>query len=334
MLLLGGALVATLAGMMRAALTLDERALADPSRILTQLHDAVHAAVGGFAPLLLVLAAAAFLAPVLVGGWLFSPAPLRLDWGRLSPAAALRRVFSLQGAVSLAASVLKVVIVAGAGAWALWAQRAQWVALAREPLRPALGHLGHILAAGFLSIAGALAAVALLDALFQLWRYARDLRMTPEEVRQELRETEPDPLLRARMRRAHREAVLRRLTQSERQPDVVVINPHRFAVALRYLGSGERAPRVVAKGAYAQAEVVLAAARHMRTPVLPAPRLARALYAHTDVGQEIPPALHSAVADVLAWVYRLRRHEAIGGERPREPAYLPVPAGLDPEAKP
>jgi flagellar biosynthetic protein FlhB len=169
-----------------------------------------------------------------------------------------------------------------------------------------------------------------VDVPFQIWDHHRQLRMTKEELRQELKETEGDPQVKARIRSLQREVARRRMMAEVPKADVVVTNPDHYAVALRYAEGRMRAPRIVAKGSMLIAERIVEIARDASVPVLRAPPLARALFAHAEVGQEIPGALYNAVAEVLAWVYQLRRFETAGGERPREPSGLTVPPELDP----
>jgi flagellar biosynthetic protein FlhB len=213
----------------------------------------------------------------------------------------------------------------------VWAARAEIVALVSEPVRPGLAHLAHLLGASFLIIAGAMALIVVVDVPFQIWDHGRQLRMTRDEVRQELRETEGDPQLKARIRSIQRDVARRRMMGQVPKADVVVTNPEHYAVALKYTEGRMRAPRVVAKGATLIAQRIVELARSHEVPVLRAPPLARALFVHAQVGQDIPAALYNAVAEVLAWVYQLRRFETAGGARPHEPSGLPVPPELDPQ---
>lgn len=163
---------------------------------------------------------------------------------------------------------------------------------------------------------------------FQLWDYARNLRMTKEEVRQEIKEAEGDPQIKSRIRALQREAARRRMMAEVPKAQVVVTNPTRFAVALRYEEKRMAAPQVVAKGAALVAQRILELAEEHRVPVVQAPPLARALYRHAEIGEEIPQRLYTAVAQVLAYVYQLRQ----GASPPEPPRDLPVPPDMDPLA--
>jgi flagellar biosynthetic protein FlhB len=170
---------------------------------------------------------------------------------------------------------------------------------------------------------------ALIDGPLQVFRHRKDLMMTPQEARQEHRESEGDPQVKAKLRQLQREMSRGRMLAAVAQANVVVTNPTHFAVALKYDDGVMGAPRVVAKGADLLAARIRELAAEANVPMLEAPPLARALYRHVEIDQEIPAALYSAVAQVLAWVYQLEQFAAGRGSRPREPG-IQVPDGLDP----
>jgi flagellar biosynthetic protein FlhB len=333
LMLTGPGLVESLVRLMRSGLTLDRHASFDTGQLTERLYHAALGALMGLSPLLLVVAVVAIVAPMLVSGWLFTFQALQPDFSRLNPLNGLSRIASWHGIVELGKAVLKTILIGGVAAWVVWSERAEMLSLISEPLEPGLRHLAHLLEFTFLSIAGALALIVLVDVPFQIWDHARQLRMTKEEVRQEMKEVEGNPQIKARIRSLQREAARRRMMAEVPTADVVVTNPDHYAVALKYQEGAMRAPRVVAKGSLLVADRIVEMARGADVPILRAPPLARALFAHADVGQEIPAALYNAVAEVLAWVYQLRRFESAGGERPREPTLLPVPEELDPGAQ-
>jgi flagellar biosynthetic protein FlhB len=334
LLLMGGALARSLVEVMRTSLTLDRAAVFDPAQMSSRLYDGALAALLGFSPYFLLVVAAALLAPMLISGWLFTFEAIVPDFARLNPMSGLSRIVSWHGLIELGKAVLKTLLVGGVAAAVVWSERAEIVGLVNEPLEPALVHLGTLLGFTFLAVAGALLLVVIVDVPFQLWDHARQLRMTKEEVRQELKETEGDPQIKARIRALQREAARRRMMAEVPKADVVVTNPAHYAVALRYSERTMRAPRAVAKGSMLLAERIVELAREAGVPVLRSPPLARALYRHAELGRDIPAALYTAVAEVLAWVYQIRRFETVGGEAPREPTAVPVPVELDPGEPP
>ena len=331
LMLMGSALVDTLTRLLRVSLTLDRTAAFDTSQLGARLYDGAAAVLLGFSPWFLLVALVALLVPTLVSGWLFTFQALQPDFSRLNPARGLGRIFSWHGVIELGKAVLKSALIGGVAVAVVWAERAEIVALVSEPVRSGLAHLAHLLGASFLSIAGAMALIVVVDVPFQIWDHARQLRMTRDEVRQELRESEGDPQLKARIRSIQRDVARRRMMSEVPKADVVVTNPEHYAVALKYSEGRMRAPHVVAKGATLIAQRIVELARSHEVPVLRAPPLARALFVHAQVGQDIPAALYNAVAEVLAWVYQLRRFETAGGARPQEPSGLSVPPELDPQ---
>jgi flagellar biosynthetic protein FlhB len=174
-----------------------------------------------------------------------------------------------------------------------------------------------------------MAIVAAADVPFQLWRHADGLKMSKEEVRRENRESEGDPIVKSAIRAQQRAMARRRMMADVPKADVIVTNPTHYAVALRYDDGAMRAPRVIAKGADALAAKIREVGREHSVPVLESPALARALYHHTELGDEIPAALYTAVAEVLAYVFQLRRHNQHGEAAPQPLRAVPVPSELD-----
>jgi flagellar biosynthetic protein FlhB len=327
LMLLAEPLLRTLEGVMRAGFTLDRASAFDPQQMLERLHAQTLDVMLAFAPLLGLLLAAALLAPFLLSGWNFTFKPLTPDFGRLNPLHGIRRVFSVNGLVELAKALAKSLLIGGVAAWAIWHSLDSLFALPAEPLERALAHLGAEVLTTALIIVAAFVFLVVVDVPFQMWQYAKNLRMTKEEVRQEVKESEGDPQIKARIRALQREAARRRMMAEIPKAQVVVTNPTHFAVALRYEEKRMAAPVVVAKGAALLAARIVEIAREHRVPVVEAPPLARALYRHADVGDEVPQRLYTAVAQVLAYVYQLRRAR-VAPEPPRD---LPVPPDMDPE---
>jgi flagellar biosynthetic protein FlhB len=332
LMVLGSGLVQSLESVLRAALTLDRNAGFETGQMGARLFDAASAALLGLSPLLLLVISVALLTPMLVSGWLFTFEGLQPDFSRLSPARGLGRIFSWHGVIELGKAVLKTLLIGGVAVLAIWSMRTEIFALASEPLESALAHLAMLLGRTFLIIAGAFALIVVIDVPFQIWDFRRQLRMTREEVREEYKETEGNPQIKQRIRTMQREVARRRMMQEVPKADVIVTNPAHYAVALRYRDDTMRAPRVVAKGVEMIAARITELGESAGVPRIEAPALARALYAHAEVGRDIPPALFGAVAEVLAWVYNLRRAQDSGAEAPRPPVELQVPRGMDPEA--
>jgi flagellar biosynthetic protein FlhB len=202
--------------------------------------------------------------------------------------------------------------------------------LQAESTSAALQHAVHLVGTSCAAIVASLVLISAIDVPWQLWSYHRKHRMSKEEVRQENKESEGDPHVKAAIRRQQQAMARRRMMAEVPKADVVVTNPTHYAVALQYQDGTMRAPRVVAKGTELVAQRIRELAREHGVPLLEAPPLTRALYRHCDLGREIPAALYTAVAEVLAWAFQLNRWQTAGGVQPRTPRDLPVPADLDP----
>ncbi len=328
--LMGSSLSQQLTKLMRDSLTLDTELAFHSELLLPHLHTLTQETLLAFAPLLLIMLAAALLSPLLLNGWLFTLKPLQPNLGKLDPIAGLARFFSTHSLMELLKAIAKAMIVGGIGTWAIWHNRDAVILLMAQPLSAAIPQLGGLMWGVFIAIMGGMLLIVAVDVPFTLYEHNKKLMMTKEEIRQEAKETEGNPEVKGRIRSMQREMARRRMMSEIPTADVVVTNPTHFSVALRYTESGMRAPVVVAKGSHLLAAKIREIASANGVPILEAPPLARALYKHTELGDSIPEALYTAVAEVLAYVYQLRRYRKGGGEQPLEPHDLPVPAELDP----
>ncbi|OGS90149.1 MAG: flagellar biosynthesis protein FlhB [Gallionellales bacterium GWA2_59_43] len=329
---MGASLTQSMVQLLRDGLVLDREMVFDSALMMPRLYELAMDALIAFAPFLLVVMIAAAFSPLLLNGWLFSVEALQPKFSKLNPIAGLGRMFSRTALVELVKALAKAALVGGVAAWVIWSNRDAVMALGLQSAAAAIPATGHLIGSGFMIIVGAMLLIVLIDVPFQLWDHNKKLMMTKEEVRQEAKETEGDPMVKGRIRQLQREAARRRMMSAIPTADVVVTNPTHYSVALKYSEEGARAPVVVAKGSHLVALRIREIAKEHHVPILEAPPLARALHKHTDLGDTIPEALYSAVAEVLAYVYQLRRYEKIGGARPDEPAELPVPLDLDPAA--
>jgi flagellar biosynthetic protein FlhB len=280
-------------------------------------------------PLMIAVALAALGASLAIGGWLLSSKAVTPDPGRLSPLRGLGNIFSKRGLAELGKALLKALVVSAIAAAFIWNVRETLASMGALGTREGLAVLGVLGQQALLWLAGALTLIAVADVPLALWQHHYQLRMTPEEYRRELRESEGDPQLKARIRSLQREAAKKRMMAEVPKADVVVTNPTHYSVALAYREGRNAAPRVVAKGQGFVAQRIRELAAANAVPRLEAPPLARALYFSSEIGDDIPVALYDAVAQVLAWVYQVRQWRAVGGAAPVEPRDLPVPADMD-----
>ncbi len=326
--LMGGFMIASLRQMMHNALDFGRADMDDPLTMTNSLAEATLEALASLVPYAAVILLVAVVSNIVISGWNFSLKPLQGNFSKMNPIAGLGRMFNWKSLVELVKTLLKSGIIAGASVWMIWLQWEEILTLASEPMESAMPHFGWITMYTFLAAAAAFALIALIDVPYQLWTYHHGLRMTKEEVRQEHKETEGDPQIKARIRSMQREQARRRMMQAVPTADVVVTNPMHFAVALKYDEKGMAAPQVIAKGSQLVAARIKEIAQENRVPIVEAPPLARALHRHVEVGDTIPAPLFSAVAQVLAYVYQLKNHLS-----PTLPEDWQVPAKLDPATR-
>jgi len=313
-----------------ASLTLERAQIYDfellKMRIAGNLGDLLMA----FAPLAGILMFVALATPALLGGWLFTAKSLAPQFSRINPLSGVGKMFSKNALVELGKALGKAIIVGTIAYLVIFSQLEEVIGLATEPLASGMNHLGQMMLITFLAVVGGLVIIAAIDVPYQLWQYANKMKMTKQDVRQEAKESEGNPEIKAKIRQQQREMAKRRMMSEIPTADVVVTNPTHYAVALRYADGKMGAPRVVAKGADAVAARIRELAGEHNIAMLEAPPLARALYQHAELGDEIPEALYTAVAEVLAYVFQLRAYSQHGGLQPALPGELEVPPQLDP----
>ncbi|MEJ2059511.1 MAG: flagellar biosynthesis protein FlhB [Gammaproteobacteria bacterium] len=320
-LMLGPAILGRFADLMQSWLTLDRARALDSGGLYGALTGAIWQALWAVAPLFAAVAVAALAASVALGGLNFSTEALGFKWERLNPLKGLGRVFSANGLMELGKALVKFLLVGGVAVLLLWHEIPTLLGLGAAPLLPALNQMGHLVGWSFLVLSATLVIIAAADVPFQLWQHAKQLRMTRQEIRDEFKETDGQPEVKSRQRALQREMAQRRMMEEVPKADVVVTNPTHYAVALRYDGERMSAPRVVAKGADEVAARIRAVAREHDVTLYSAPPLARAIYFHTRLGEEVPAALYVAVAQLLAYIYQLKSGDA----EPGVELDLPVP---------
>ena len=260
----------------------------------------------GLAPFLLIVTLVAFLAHFLQTGGVAAWEALAPKAERINPVEGFKRLFSLPALVELVKSLAKIVIISTVAYLVIRKKLEFLLNLTGEDLRTMAAALYFLSRDLVLKLLMALAVLAVLDFFFQRWDVERKLRMTREELKEELKQTEGDPLVRSRIRQLQREMARRRMMAEVPKADVVITNPEHVAVALRYEIGKMPAPELVAKGQGLLAQKIKEVAREAGVPVVEDPPLARLIYARVEVGEYIPEDLYQAVAEVLAYVYRLK----------------------------
>jgi len=275
-------------------------------------------------PLMGALVLAAVAAPALIGGWNFSSEALAFKGERINPLAGIGRMFSVRSLVELIKAIGKFVFVGGIGCIVVWSQSEALMGLARQPIEVAILEATKITAYASLLMAASLGLIAIIDAPFQLWRFGEDMKMSRDDVRQEMKESDGSPENKSRIRSVQSALSRGRMMQDVPKANVVITNPTHYAVALRYDEKKNGAPVVIAKGADEVAAKIRELAAANGVPLVSAPPLARALFRYVDLGREIPAALYVAVAQILTYVWQLRQATRYGTTVPTLPVIDPA----------
>ncbi len=326
---LGGMLYDQLGTVMEQAFLFERQHAFDSAAMLAHFWVLGERTLFALLPLFVLMTVLALAAPSLLGGLLISAKSLQPQLSKLNPLKGLKRMFSTQALAELGKAIAKSLLVGSVAVFFLKAHIGELMSLAEMPLQQALASALRLAALACGLIVLALIVVVGIDVPYQLWSHAKKLRMSKEEIRRESKESDGDPHVKGRIRAQQQAMARSRMMSKVPTADVIVTNPTHYAVALSYQEGQMGAPRVVAKGAEAVAARIRELGREHGVPLLEAAPLARALYYHVDLDREIPAELYTAVAEVLAWAYRLKRVHEDGGDLPDTPHDLPVPAGMD-----
>lgn len=316
---LGSQIGGDLYSIMRRGLTLTREQALDPTQTVPALSGAAMDGLLASVPVLGLLLLAALLAPLVLGGWSFSTESLMPQFNRLNPLAGFKRMFSMRSVVELMKALAKFGIVALVAVLVLWKDTPELLALGREPTAQAIVHAVKLSGSALILISAGMLLIAGFDVPYQLWQHAKQLKMTREEVRREMKESEGSPEVKSRIRQLQQQMARQRMMQDVPRADVIVTNPTHFAVALKYDEKRMRAPVVVAKGADVIAARIREIAKEHSVPIFEAPPLARVLYKNVDIGGEVPASMYVAVAQVLSYIFQLRTAQRSGTQPPPRP---------------
>lgn len=325
----GESLARRLASLLSSGLRFDHSIINDPNLILGQIILLLKEAMLALMPLIVGVVVVALVAPVMLGGLVFSTKSLAFKLDKLNPLPGIKRMFSAQTSAELMKAVMKSLLMGSMAGLFLWLHWPDMMRLISESPLVAMGNALNMV--GFCALLVVLAIIPMVgfDVFWQIYSHLKKLRMSRQDIRDEFKQSEGDPHVKGRIRQMQRAAARRRMMADVPKADVIVNNPTHYSVALQYDENKMSAPRVVAKGAGLVALRIRELGEENRVPMLEAPPLARALYRHAEVGQQIPGQLYAAVAEVLAWVWQLKRWRLAGGTPPKKPDNLPVPEALD-----
>jgi flagellar biosynthetic protein FlhB len=314
-------------------LRFDASVMTDPTDMLQRLSQMVGVGLAGCAVFAAIVSVAAVLSTVAAGGWVASVKPIMPDFSRVNPLAGFGRLFTkdkLSETVKM--SFITVVLIA-LGTVYLSSSLTTLASLVLQPSTAALEHLANWLTRGMGLLMLVVLLVAMVDVPLQNFLHKSRLKMSHQEVKQEGKESDGNPQMKGKRRQRQRELSQGNSIRAVPKADFVLMNPTHFAVAIRYDDKTMRAPQVVSKGADLLAFKIRDIAKDHAIPVLQSPMLARALYANAELDQDIPASLYTAVAQVLAYIYRLKAALRGDGPMPGEPPQPDVPPELDPLSK-
>ncbi len=318
-IMLGRGMVSDLVNILRSHLQPARADIFDVGSVVRFFYSAIFDALWLMTPFLLIMLVAVLMTPILMGGWAFSTEAIQPKLSKLNPIKGFAKMFSLKSLVEMIKTLAKFGLVTAIAVVVVWSQFNDFVHLGSEHINMALSHAGELFTYGFLLMTVALIIIASIDVPFQLWQHKKQLKMTLQEVKDEMKDTEGKPEVKSRVRQLQREMAQARMMDAVPDADVVITNPTHFAVALKYDQNNMKAPQVLAKGADLMAANIRRVALANDVLLVETPPLARALYYTTEIGEEVPHELYVAVAQILAYVYQLRNVQKNGGKKPTQP---------------
>lgn len=296
-----------LALLIKQAFEFDERIIQQPMTMIEPMANLAKSGLWALVPIMALIMLMSILAPLLMGGWVFSAKLLAPQMSRLNLFKGLKRMVSVKGLVEMVKSFLKVLLVSSVAFVVLKIQIPALLSLSFVSLETAINSGALIIVKSFLFIAGGLIFIAMLDVPFQLYEHNKGLKMSKQELLDEYKESEGKPEVKGAIKRAQQEISRRRMMSELPKANVILTNPTHYAVALRYDQNGKKAPVLVAKGKDLIAFQIMKGGKEHNIPILSIPPLARSVYFSTKINAEIPRGLYVAVAQVLAYVYQLNR---------------------------
>lgn len=326
LLTLGPLIAEALMGAFRYNFSITRGDIFDTQGMFRHLTHSVKTSLIGMLPTMGVLVLAALIAPISLGGWNFSSQALIPKFSRLNPIEGIKRLFTINSLVELIKSVAKVAVVGVAAYFVFMAYRAELPGLAWMAPEYAFGRMVEILAWVAIWISASLILIVIIDVPFQLYQYNEKMKMTLQEIKDEMKNTEGKPEVKGRIRQLQREMANRRMMADVPKADVIITNPTHFAVALKYDDTSMGAPELLAKGGDEVAAKIREIAEANDIPILQIPPLSRAIYYSTEIGDVIPEGLYMAVAQVLAYVYQLKQADKGKGSHPGKTPSPEIPA--------
>lgn len=324
----GDGLATALAAIVRSGLDIEREAMFDPAAMLNRLGAAMLTALRVLILPFAALAVAAIVGPIALGGFNWSSKALAPKLDRISPLAGLKRIWSMRSLVELVKAILKIVLISFIAWLALRHYLDGLLRLPRMAPEAAMVLATNTALWAAIIICAATIFIAAVDVPYQIFDHAKKLKMSLQEIKDEMKESEGKPEVKGRIRQLQRQYAQRQMLAEVPKADIVITNPTHFAVALRYNPATMATPILVAKGRDEVALKIREIAKAHKVDQLNAPALARAIHHSTKIDQPIPEGLYVAVAQVLAYVFQLRAWRKGNGQRPDVPKSLPIPPDL------
>lgn len=274
-------------------------------------YDFARTAAECLVPLLLICTALGIVATAVQTKWLFAKKALKPKFSNLSPIKGIKKMFSLKNFVEVVKGILKVIIMGAILYWVISGDIASIVRTMDMDVKLSMSHILSLILDMVIKLCIAFIFIAFFDFLYQRWEYEKSIRMSKHDIKEEHKQTEGNPQIKGKIREIQRKRARERMMQAVQEADVIIRNPTHFAVALKYEIDHDNAPILLAKGQDEVAKRIISVGEEHGITVVENKALARAIYATTDLNQEIPPDYYSAVAEVLVYVYRLNNKEGI-----------------------
>ncbi len=326
MILVGDSLVEAMSTMMKRLFSISRQEAMDVHALVKVISDSIGSVIPPLLWIFFIIMLAAFIGNTMLGGMSFSWEAMAPKASKLSPLAGFKRMFGVQAAVELLKSLLKFFVVFIVAYLLLSGLFDQILGLSVEAIPINFTHAIKLLLGMFITLTLSLIIIALVDAPYQVWNHNRQLKMTKQEVKDEMKNTEGSPEIKGRIRRTQYEMSQRRMMSEVPNSDVVITNPTHYAVALKYDAKVGGAPVLSAKGIDEMALHIRTIAKEHNIEIIQSPALARSLYYTADVDKDIPEELFAAVAQVLAFIYQLDEHKRGRARKPKPVAKeLPIP---------
>ncbi|MFT6101792.1 MAG: flagellar biosynthetic protein FlhB [Granulosicoccus sp.] len=326
--LFGGILANSLVDIAKLNFTIPREAIFDVEYMFANLGHSFYDVFLALIPIFTVLLIAAIVGPIALGGWLFSGKSMMPKFSRMSPAAGLKRMFSVTALIELAKALAKVVLIIVLSLILLKSLEGNLMSLAHEGIRASIMHSLDISLWAALALSLVTILIAIVDIPVQIWENSKKLKMTLQEVKDEMKDTDGKPEVKGKIRQLQQEVANRKMMGEVPEADVVITNPTHYSIAIKYNPDSMETPIVVAKGVDHLAFRIREVAKEHSVDIIESPVLARAIYNTTKIDESIPKGLYVAVAKVLAYVFQLRNFKRGLAQRPSFPYSIDVPDDL------